>query len=89
MGATENAGFNAEIQWNFGLDFVQKTAQITAKTSTSLQLSITDMLTHVNFPTVTTVDPRYTLLLLLHPFNGLFSRTTWVSWYQRDKPVWI
>jgi len=45
MGATENAGFNAEIQWNFGLDFVQKTAQITAKTSTSLQLSVTDMLT--------------------------------------------
>ena len=22
-------------------------------------------------------------LLLLHPFNGLFSRTTWVSWYQK------
>ena len=22
------------------------------------------------------------LLLLLHPFNGLFSRITWVSWYQ-------
>jgi len=25
------------------------------------------------------------LLLLLHPFNGLFSGTTWVSWYQKDK----
>jgi len=25
------------------------------------------------------------LLLLLHPFNGLFSRTTWVSWYQKVK----
>jgi len=25
------------------------------------------------------------LLLLLHPFNGLFSRTTWVSWYQKGK----
>jgi len=23
--------------------------------------------------------------LLLHPFNGLFSRTTWVSWYQKSK----
>ena len=23
--------------------------------------------------------------LLLHPFNGLFSRTTWVSWYQNGK----
>jgi len=21
----------------------------------------------------------------LHPFNGLFSRTTWVSWYQNGK----
>ena len=26
-----------------------------------------------------------TRLLLLHPFNGLFSRTTWVSWYQKGK----
>jgi len=25
------------------------------------------------------------LLLLLHPFNGLFSSTTWVSWYQKGK----
>jgi len=25
------------------------------------------------------------LLLLLHPFNGLFSRTTWVSRYQKGK----
>ena len=24
-------------------------------------------------------------LLLLHPFNGLFSRITWVSWYQKSK----
>ena len=22
-------------------------------------------------------------------FNGLFSRTTWVGWYQKDKPFWI
>jgi len=26
---------------------------------------------------------------LLHPFNGLFSRTTWVSWHQKGKPFWI
>ena len=26
-----------------------------------------------------------TVLLLLYPFNGLFSRTTWVSWYQKGK----
>jgi len=24
-------------------------------------------------------------LLQLQPFNGLFSRTTWVSWYQKGK----
>jgi len=30
------------------------------------------------------------LLLLLHPFNGLFSRTTWVvSQHQKGKPFWI
>jgi len=29
------------------------------------------------------------LLLLLHPFNSLFSRTTWVSRHQRGKPFWI
>jgi len=23
------------------------------------------------------------------PFNGLFSRTTWVSWHQKVKPFWI
>ena len=28
-------------------------------------------------------------LLLLHPFNGLFSRTTWVSRHQKGKPFWI
>jgi len=76
MGATENAGFNAEIQWNFGLDFVQKTAQITAKTSTSLQLSVTDMLTHVNFPTVTTVDPRYGGLIRTIHYYYYYTRLT-------------
>jgi len=25
----------------------------------------------------------------LHPFNGLFSRTTWVSRHQKGKPFWI
>jgi len=27
--------------------------------------------------------------VLLHPFNGLFSRTTWVSWNQKGKPFRI
>jgi len=26
---------------------------------------------------------------LLHPFNDLFSRTTWVSQHQKGKPFWI
>jgi len=25
----------------------------------------------------------------LHPFNGFFSRTAWVTWYQKGKSVWI
>ena len=29
------------------------------------------------------------LLLLLHPFNGLFSRTTWVGRHQKGKPFRI
>jgi len=28
----------------------------------------------------------YTRLRL---FNGLFSKTVWVSWHQKDKPFWI
>jgi len=24
-----------------------------------------------------------------HTFNGLFSRTTWIRWHQKDKPFWI
>jgi len=33
--------------------------------------------------------PPTSQLLLLHPFNGLFSRTTWVSQHQKGKPFWI
>jgi len=29
------------------------------------------------------------LLLLLHPFNDLFSRTSWVSRYHKGKSFWI
>jgi len=29
------------------------------------------------------------LLLLLHPCNGLISRTIWVSLHQKGKPFWI
>jgi len=27
------------------------------------------------------------LLLLLHPFNGLFFGTTWLSWYQKGETI--
>ena len=33
--------------------------------------------------------PRLSGELLLHPFNGLFSRTTWVSQHQKGTPFWI
>jgi len=29
------------------------------------------------------------LILLLHPLNDLFTRTTWVSRHQESKPIWI
>jgi len=28
-------------------------------------------------------------LILLHPFNGFYSRTFWVSQHQKGKPFWI
>jgi len=28
-------------------------------------------------------------VILPHPFNNLFSRTTWVSWHQKGKPFWF
>jgi len=39
--------------------YCNKTTQIIAKTSTSLQLSVSDMLTHVNFPTFAMADLCY------------------------------
>ena len=39
----------------------------------------------------TNIQLQYTyyILLLLHPFNGLFSGTTWVSQHKKGKPFWI
>ena len=51
MGATENAGFNAKVRRNLGLDlgldFFTKQHTFIAKTSTSLQLSVLEMVTRV------------------------------------------
>ena len=33
------------------------------------------------------MSQNWSKLLLLHPFNGLFSRTTWVSWYQKGRTI--
>ena len=50
--------YNGILAW-----FCNKTALIIAETSTSLQLSVGDMLTRVNFPTFTMVDPCYSGLI--------------------------
>jgi len=56
-------GINDKVQWNFGLDYVTKQHKSLKKTSTSLQLSVSDMLIHVNFPTYAMADPRYGRLI--------------------------
>ena len=62
----------------------------TLVTSMIMNLQLTQ--THTCWQTTTSCHPVSYLavkLLLVLPFNGLFSRTTWVSWYQKGKPVWI
>jgi len=48
---TDNVEFNAKVQWNLGLDFVTKQHK--------LLLSVSDMLTYVNFPTYVMADLHY------------------------------
>jgi len=57
---------------------------ITEVTKQPLQLLTTTAATAAT-TTITTI----LLLLLLHPLNGLFSRTIWLSRYQKGKMVWI
>ena len=62
MGATENVGFHAEVQWNLGLDFVTNS---TDHCKNFNQFTVQcDMLTHVNFPTFAVADPHYGWLIL-------------------------
>jgi len=38
------------------------------------------------------LEPSWTMIHVtttLHSFNNLFSRTTYISWHQEDKPFWI
>ena len=59
MRATKNAGFSARVRRNLGLHFVTKHRKSLQIVSTSLQLSASDILTRVNFPTFAMADPRY------------------------------
>jgi len=42
-----------------------------------------------NAASVTTSHHKTTTTITLHPFNGLFSKTTWVSQQLKGKPFWI
>ena len=53
MRATENAGFSAKVQRNIATDLVTKQHKSLRKLQlgpTSLQLTVSDMLTHVSPP---------------------------------------
>ena len=63
MRATENAAFYAEVQRNLGLDFVTKQHKSVQKTTTSLRLGVSDMLTRVNLPTFAMADLHYGRLI--------------------------
>jgi len=47
------------------------------------------MVSKVAFDTAQSFHTVHRLLLLLQPFNSLFSRTTWVSRHQKGKPFCI
>jgi len=49
MGATGNAGLNAKVQRNLWLDIVTKQHKSLQKLRASLQLSVSEMLTRVNY----------------------------------------
>jgi len=44
------------------------------------------MYTKIEYVKIHTYFTKKLLLLLLHPFNVLFSRTTWISRHQKGKP---
>jgi len=55
----------------------------------STVLSYSILLSKIQRHSVPTKYLHKLLLLLLHPFNGLFATTTWVSRHQKGKPFWI
>ena len=67
MGATGNAGLNAKVQRNLWLDIVTKQYKSLQKLRASLQLSVSEMLTRVNYHrayTLAMADPRYGGMIL-------------------------
>jgi len=42
-----------------------------------------------NFGFISVCVCLWTLYTTLHPFNGLFSRSAWVSWHRKGKTFWI
>ena len=61
MGATKNAGFNAKVQRNLGLDFATKQHKSLQK----LQPVYSFVYWHVNFPPFAIADPRWGGLIRL------------------------
>jgi len=59
MGATENAGFNANCTTESWARFCHKAAEIIAKLQPVYSLVCDIELTHVNFSTFAMADPRY------------------------------
>jgi len=79
--ADSNMHFECVLIWRLEwFTTVSKTAWFPLCSLMSIQ--------NLSFKTIFTVLFKL-LLLLLHPFNGLFSRTTWVSRHQKGKPFWI
>jgi len=83
------------IMWTFFLSQMVKLYLNNTVNRHPLTPHITPSYTHpqngkriVAIDSVMSFQPTYTTLPR-HPFNGLISRTTWVSWHIKVKPVWI
>jgi len=55
----------------------------------NLNWHLTSLLSSVTHILLTDNIEKLKQQLLLHPFNGLFSRRTWVRRQQKGKPFWI
>jgi len=80
---TETMACSMALSWTrmhwLGSYFIRKLSTITHNNSVKMWLAID---TYFN---QSITDQLRLLLPLLHPFNNLFSKTTWVSRYQKGK----